>query len=60
MTTEEIIKIAAALGPLTTQIIIAGTKITATFKEDITSEELLKALQEAKSANWPNLDFGQK
>ena len=46
------------LAPLIKDAVVEGGKLVTTFREDITQEDLNKALEAAKSSTWPELDFG--
>ncbi len=45
------------LAPLLKDAVIEGGKLITTFREDITQEDLNKALELSKSAAWPDLAF---
>lgn len=57
MTAADIATLTQILAPIAREIIVEGIKITATFKEDLTEEQMLKSLELSKSANWPELTF---
>ena len=47
------------LAPLIKDAVVEGGKLITTFREDITQEDISKALEASKSATWPELTFGQ-
>jgi hypothetical protein len=55
-----IAQLAVILAPLANNLVIEGGKMIASFRTDLTQDDLNKALELAKSASWPELDFGQK
>jgi len=57
VTGAEIATLAQILAPIAKEIIVEGIKITATFKADLTEEQMLQSLELSKSASWPQLDF---
>lgn len=55
-----IAQLAVILAPLAKEIVVEGGKLITTFRENLTQEEINKALEASKSASWPQLDFGIK
>lgn len=53
----ETLQLVAALIPVAEEVIIRGTSVVATFKANITTDQLAESLQKSKSANWPKFDF---
>lgn len=47
------------LAPLIKDAVVEGGKLITTFRDDISQEDLNKALELSKSATWPELTFGQ-
>jgi hypothetical protein len=45
------------LAPLAKDVWVEGTKIAATFRDDLTQEDINKVLEQSKSVSWPALDF---
>jgi hypothetical protein len=58
MTAFEIAQLAIVLAPIAQTLTIEGKQIIATYKENLTQEQIDKALDLSKSANWPKLTFG--
>jgi hypothetical protein len=52
-----IAQLAVILAPLVKEIVVEGTKLVATFRDNITQEDLNKALEASKSLTWPELTF---
>lgn len=48
----------AILAPVISQMVIDGTKIILEMRRDTTREELAAVIESARSATWPELDFG--
>lgn len=59
MNAAQIAQLAIILAPIVKDIAVEGNKIIATYRENLTQDDLNKALELSKSA-WPELDFGQK
>lgn len=59
MTPAEIAQLAIILAPIAQEIIVEGGKIVATYRENLTQDQINHALELSKSATWPVLDFGQ-
>jgi hypothetical protein len=57
VTAEEIARLAIIVAPLVQELVIDGVKIAMTFKQKMTDEDMTKALELSKSANWPKLAF---
>lgn len=53
-------QLAVILAPLAKEVIVEGGKIIATFRDDLTQDDLNKALDLSKSTSWPDLSFGQQ
>jgi len=45
------------LAPLIKDAVVEGGKLITTFRDDITQDDLNKALEASKSTSWPVLDF---
>lgn len=58
MTPLQFAQLAVILAPVVKEIWMEGEKVYASFKENISQEDLNKALEASKSAGWPALDFG--
>lgn len=54
-----IAQLAVILAPLARDIVVEGGKMVATFRSDLSQDDLNKALELSKSAVWPQLTFGQ-
>ena len=59
MSPAQIAQLAIILAPLVKDLAVEGSKLIATFRSDLTQEDLDKALELSKSATWPVLTFGQ-
>lgn len=59
MTPLQFAQLAIILAPIVKDIWMEGTKVMATFKDEITQADLDKALELSKSSGWPQLTFGQ-
>ena len=59
MSPAAIAQLVIILAPLAKDIVVEGAKVVATFRENLTQDELNKALEQSRSASWPELDFGQ-
>jgi len=59
LTPLAIAQLAIILAPIVTDLVVEGNKIIATYKDDISQENLNTALELSKSATWPELTFGQ-
>lgn len=57
MTAREIAQLAIVLAPVAKEIVIEGGKLVAEFKEQLSPEDMTKALELSKSDNWPKIDF---
>lgn len=60
MNAAQIAQLAIILAPIVKDIAVEGTKIIATYRDNLTQDDLNKALGLSKSSAWPELDFGQK
>jgi len=58
MNAAQIAQLAIVLAPIAKDICVEGAKLIATFRDEISQEDLDKALELSKSAGWPELDFG--
>lgn len=58
MSAAEIAQLAIILAPIAQNIAVEGGKIVASFREDLKQEQIDKALELSRSANWPELTFG--
>lgn len=52
-----IAQLAVILAPLARDIVVEGGKMIATFRDNISQEDLNKALEASKSVTWPELTF---
>jgi hypothetical protein len=52
-----IAQLAVILAPIARDIVVEGGKLIATFRDNISQEDLNKALELSKSASWPELTF---
>lgn len=59
MNAAQIAQLAIILAPLAKDIAVEGTKVVASFRENISQEQIDKSLELSKSTSWPELDFGQ-
>lgn len=57
MTAIEIAKLAIILAPIVKDIAVEGGKIIATYRDNISADDLNTALELSKSTSWPELDF---
>lgn len=57
MSALAIAQLVILLAPLAKDIAVEGGKVIATFKDNISQEDLNKALELSKSASWPELSF---
>jgi hypothetical protein len=55
--TPATMQLVAALIPVAEEVIIRGASVIATFRADITADQLAETLQQSKSATWPTIDF---
>lgn len=58
MSGAEFGQLAIILAPIAQNIAIEGSKLIATYRENLTQEQLDKSLELSKSATWPKLTFG--
>lgn len=56
---SEVAQLAIVLAPVARDILVEGSKLVVTLRENLTHEEILQSLELSKSANWPQLDFGR-
>lgn len=59
MNAAELGQLGIIWAPLAQSIIVEGSKIIATYRENVTQEQLDKSLELSKSATWPELTFAQ-
>ncbi|MDA8428922.1 MAG: hypothetical protein M0T70_06665 [Geobacteraceae bacterium] len=59
MNAAQLAQLAIILAPIVKDIAVEGSKIIATFRDNLSQEDLNKALELSKSAAWPELTFGQ-
>lgn len=52
-----IAQLAIALAPVAQQLIIEGGKLIIEMKKEMTTDEMIKALEASRSTAWPQLDF---
>lgn len=57
MTPLAIAQFLITIAPLVQSAVVEGGKVIATFKDNLSQEDLAKALELSKSANWPELSF---
>ena len=60
MNAAQIAQLAIILAPLVKDIAVEGSKIIATYRDNISQDELNTALGLSRSASWPELDFKQQ
>lgn len=58
MNAAQIAQLAIILAPVAKQVAIEGAQLVATFREDLTQEQIRKSIELSKSASWPDYDFG--
>lgn len=58
LTAAQIAQLAIILAPLAKDLAIEGGKIIATYRDNLTQDDINQALELSKSATWPALDFG--
>jgi hypothetical protein len=52
-----IAQLAIILSPIVKEFWVEGNKVFATFKENLTQDDINKALELSKSTTWPELTF---
>jgi len=57
MTAAQIAQLAIILAPLAQSLVVEGSKLVATMREDLNQDDLNRALELSKSTSWPALDF---
>ena len=57
MSAAAIAQLFVILAPLAKEVWVEGSKVVATFRADLSQEDLNKALELSKSASWPELTF---
>lgn len=60
MTPGAIAQLLIVMAPLLQTGVVEGGKLVATFRTDLSSDDLRTALQASCSATWPELDFARK
>lgn len=60
MSPAQIAQLAIILAPIARDIAVEGGKIIATFREDLTQDQIRKTIELSMSASWPDLTFGIK
>lgn len=58
MTGAAIAQLAIILAPMLKDLAVEGNKIIATYREEITQEQIDRSLELSRSATWPELTFG--
>lgn len=58
MNAAQIAQLAIILAPLMKDIAVEGSKIIATYRSDLSQDNINQALELSKSPSWPKLDFG--
>lgn len=58
MSPAQIAQLAIILAPLVKDLVVEGSKLIATFRDDLSQDDLNKALELSKSTTWPELTFG--
>lgn len=59
MTAAQIAQLAIVLAPIARDVVVEGTKVIATYRSDLTQDQINQSLELSRSANWPELHFGQ-
>lgn len=59
MSAAAIAQLIIILAPLAKDVWVEGSKVVATFRDNLTQEDINKALEQSKSNTWPELNFGQ-
>ena len=57
MSAAAIAQLIIILAPLVKDVVVEGTKVAATFRDNLTQDEINKALELSKAASWPELSF---
>ena len=57
MNAAQIAQLAIILAPLMKDIAVEGSKIIATYRSDLSQDNINQALELSKSTSWPKLDF---
>lgn len=57
MNAAQIAQLAIILAPLLKDLAVEGNKIIATYREDVTQEQINRSLELSKSVTWPELPF---
>lgn len=58
MSPAQIAQLAIILAPIAQNIAVKGQEIIATYRADLTQEQIDRSLELSRSANWPALSFG--
>lgn len=59
MSPAAIAQLAIILAPMLKDLAVEGGKIVATYRDEITQEQIDRSLELSRSATWPALDFAQ-
>lgn len=51
-------QLAIILAPIAKEIVIEGNKVITTYRDNLSQADIARALELAKSASWPQLNFG--
>ena len=57
MNAAQIAQLAIILAPIAQSIVVEGGKMIATYRENLSQDDLNKALELSKSGAWPELSF---
>lgn len=57
MSAAAIAQLFIILAPLVKDVWVEGSKIAATFRDDLSQDDINKALEAARSNTWPELTF---
>jgi hypothetical protein len=57
MSPAAIAQLIIILAPLAREVYVEGAKVVATFRDNLTQEDINKALEQSKSNSWPELEF---
>lgn len=60
MTPGAICQLLIVLAPILKSGVVEGGKLVATFRDDLSADQLRTSLQASCSASWPELDFTRK
>lgn len=59
MSPQTIAQLAIVLAPIVESFVVEGGKVVATFRANLTQDDINKALDASKSATWSTLNFAQ-